>query len=293
LPRRNWSKVGPALISIGLASVFVIWAAYINTARGDGRYLPLMVSVALMLAGIAIWVGRDKGSEPRAAHEFSDVNASYIMKIYKEHSEIQAQKLVQPYIGKWLRVTGPLGNVGEWHDYQGGSFVYLQQRPDAEPVLMRFSDRKVVEGRLAGLPIGADITAIGRIDSVVLGNDIMLEDCELESVRVTDVAGVRSLTPEGPDFPSEAGMPVSEKEPAKITREISEAFARDDYASLYPDGRYLYYEGNDFEGYGRILRSLGLEWDNEVGDAFECPADRLNIIYVLADLDSQRFGWGT
>jgi hypothetical protein len=299
--RRNWGKAGGALVTTGIASVFVIWAAYINTSHGNARYLPLIASAVLVLAGILIWFGRDKDAEKRetasaerSTREFADVNAEYIIKFYREHSGIQAQKLVQPYMGKWLRVAGPLGDVGGWDNSTRCSYVSFRYSLGVEPVLMEFSDRRVVEGRLAGLPLGAGLTVIGRIDSVAAGQAIILADCELESVTMPDAtAGVPSEAPQGPDLSSEPAMPLPDSEPVDLIKEIREAFGRDDYASQYPDGRFLFYEGNDFEGYGRILRALGLEWDKEVADAFECPAHKLNIIYVLSSLDSERFGWGT
>jgi hypothetical protein len=67
---------------------------------------------------------------------------------------------VQPYIGKWLRVGGTLRNVGEWNNY--ARFAHVSFTGDDE-VTMAFNDKKVVQGRLAVLPRGTKMTAVGRI----------------------------------------------------------------------------------------------------------------------------------
>jgi hypothetical protein len=40
-----------------------------------------------------------------------DVTPEYLMSLFAEHTSIQAKRLIEPYIGKWMRVSGPLGNV--------------------------------------------------------------------------------------------------------------------------------------------------------------------------------------
>jgi hypothetical protein len=40
-----------------------------------------------------------------------DVSPDYLRGLFKDHTSIQAQKLVAAYLGKWMRTSGRLGDV--------------------------------------------------------------------------------------------------------------------------------------------------------------------------------------
>jgi hypothetical protein len=102
-------------------------------------------------------------------------------------TDIQAHKLVRPYYGKWLRLSGALDSVERWSESRRYSYVSLRNFiPPEAHVLFRFRDKQVLGNRLALLATGTEITVIGEIQSVT-ENYITLDMCELESVQGENV----------------------------------------------------------------------------------------------------------
>jgi hypothetical protein len=103
-----------------------------------------------------------------------DVTPEYLAGFFDDHTSIQAQKLADAFIGKWLKVSGPLGNVG--------SFKYSSQVTFASTsnvmVYMLFRDRALVEDTLSVLKRGDQITVLGKIDRIE-PLDVQLDNCEL------------------------------------------------------------------------------------------------------------------
>jgi hypothetical protein len=90
-------------------------------------------------------------------------------------TDMQAQKLFDPFVGKWLRISGPVSTVrpsgmvsfadrGGWQQEKKG--VYL------------FFDGPEWLDRLAMLSPGTEISAVGRIDGVSQST-LVLHHCEL------------------------------------------------------------------------------------------------------------------
>jgi hypothetical protein len=102
-----------------------------------------------------------------------DVTPDDLWKICDEYTTLQAQKLIGIYVGKWIRVSGPFGDVMGKEPLQ----VTFASRTFRNVIFMYFSlewhDRLVVLKR------GALIAVIGRIVEV---NQIELHlgHCELE-----------------------------------------------------------------------------------------------------------------
>jgi hypothetical protein len=96
--------------------------------------------------------------------------------------DVQAQKLAAPFVGKWMTVSGPLGNVGAWHrTYSQVTF----NRPDIDvpTIYMIFRDEAQVD-RLSVLKHGDRMTVRGRIDELDRVR-VQLDPCELIAVVVT------------------------------------------------------------------------------------------------------------
>jgi hypothetical protein len=57
------------------------------------------------------------------------------------------------------------------------------------------------------------------------------------------------------------------------------------WREMFPDGRDIFYEGDDPEGFAATIRSefgfdpAGPTWDNEHGWRFRCPPGHLDAIY--------------
>ncbi len=102
-----------------------------------------------------------------------DVTPEYLTGLFDEHTDIQAEKLVEAFVGKWVRVSGAVRNVKA--SGEDGATVYLSRETAGASVSMEFNDRSAVEV----LKKGGLVTAIGqieRVDSLWVG----LGNCELE-----------------------------------------------------------------------------------------------------------------
>jgi hypothetical protein len=96
-----------------------------------------------------------------------DVTPEYLMHFFEGHTDIQARTRVADFIGKWMKVSGPLGNVTSSPQV---TFA------DLSPVYMFF--RKKWVDRLLILRREDNITVLGQIAHVERGN-LVLYNCEL------------------------------------------------------------------------------------------------------------------
>lgn len=101
-----------------------------------------------------------------------DVTPRYLTSLFDEHTQIQADKLLEAYLDKWMRVTGPI------HDVTSSGSIYFKNEGDGPWVFMRF-EGAVVNDRLRVLRKSDEVTVVGRIARVSAGT-VVLEDCELE-----------------------------------------------------------------------------------------------------------------
>jgi len=106
-----------------------------------------------------------------------DATPEYLTCFFHNHIYIQAQKLAAPYIGKWIKITGPLSNVGELSgDSFQVTFADRGLRTSQAQVYMYFK-REWVD-RLSVLKQDDRITILGKI-SGISGVQVDLENCEL------------------------------------------------------------------------------------------------------------------
>jgi hypothetical protein len=102
-----------------------------------------------------------------------------LIAVFKTHTSAQAQKLLEPHYGQWMRVSGALGDVGEWTDNY--SRVVFQSSSRDAAVVMIFKDKNVFDKGLSVLHTGVRMTVIGRIERIdSIG--VQLADCEIESI---------------------------------------------------------------------------------------------------------------
>lgn len=85
--------------------------------------------------------------------------------LFKRETSEQAQKQADAFYGKWLKVSGPLGDVGAWTG--GFSQVTFGYKTFFDvTVFMMFRDRAYVENRLSLLRKGDRITVQGQIERI-------------------------------------------------------------------------------------------------------------------------------
>jgi hypothetical protein len=102
-----------------------------------------------------------------------DVTPEYLMEFYKGRTAVQADKLMATYIGKWRKLSGPLGNV--WAKNFQGTLVSFEPR-ELWPIVMYFDDDWIQ--RLEVLTPGTPISAFCQIKDASMVN-VRFEHCEL------------------------------------------------------------------------------------------------------------------
>jgi hypothetical protein len=119
--------------------------------------------------------------QPARTFVDADVTPEYLAGLYKGNTALRAETLVAEQIGKWMSVSGPLGEV---HPVQvlGGtkahSLVVFSYSAGKAPIYMWFSGEWM--DRLALLSKDQNISVQGQIKKVVsYDSRIELENCEL------------------------------------------------------------------------------------------------------------------
>ena len=118
-------------------------------------------------------VAAEPTTDSPAAREIVDVTPEYLAEFFRDRTSIQADKLAAAYLGKWMKVSGPLGNIGGITTFSQVTFAF--NTFGSLSVYLLFRDGDVVENRVSTLSQGDQITVLGQIDridavSLQLGN---------------------------------------------------------------------------------------------------------------------------
>jgi hypothetical protein len=92
-------------------------------------------------------------------------------------TDMQATKVVEPFIRQWMEISGPVRGVGEWNGGFSQLTIYRGRGLTSRPVFCMFRDETWVP-RLATLSSGDRVVVTGeieRIDHV----SIQLTNCEI------------------------------------------------------------------------------------------------------------------
>ena len=117
---------------------------------------------------------KDK-DDPGSERIIVDVTPEYLMSFFAEHTSIQALRLIEPYIGKWMRVSGPLGNVSNTQHF---AHVVFERRPHSFKVIYMLFRQPDRSDRLSVLRRGTQLTVLGQIKEVTQLT-LHLDNCEL------------------------------------------------------------------------------------------------------------------
>jgi hypothetical protein len=91
---------------------------------------------------------------------------------------MQAKKLLEAFIGKWMCVEGPVGDV--YANGESNATVYFYPPTYGRTqILMYFYDKATIDDRLSVLKKGDRVTVIGQIDWAS-PRSLELDNCELE-----------------------------------------------------------------------------------------------------------------
>ena len=109
----------------------------------------------------------------------ASITPEYLLSMFGTHTSIQARKLIEPFIGKWLRVSGNLSEVlSSSPDRAQLTFSDRGVGSKVGTVYMYFRNKNQIE-RLAILRRGDSLTVIGKIEDIN-AVQIDLGNCELE-----------------------------------------------------------------------------------------------------------------
>ena len=104
-----------------------------------------------------------------------DITAAFLGNFFSTNTHIQAKKMVEVYKGKWMTISGSIGNIREVGDSRVS--VSLEHTVFTDPLIMMFFDKQWLD-RLSVLRTGNHINAIGIINDID-GSSLLLENCEL------------------------------------------------------------------------------------------------------------------
>lgn len=155
------------------------WAGTVRPRLPDAAQPPLISQAVATVAPPAT-----TEPQPERKRVFVNETPEYLTGLFKDRTAIQAQKLADPYYGKWMKVSGPVGSVGSWTGYfvqvtfDRGDLLrgYMFGEPPPA-VFMMFRDESVLD-RLAILEPGDQITVVGSIERIDR-TSVQLRDCEL------------------------------------------------------------------------------------------------------------------
>jgi hypothetical protein len=100
-----------------------------------------------------------------------DVTPEYLWGLFEGRTFTQAEKLVADCIGKWMAVSGPLGDVRP-----SGQVTFRHTSGTHTTIYMYFRKKRWLD-RLSGLQLGENITVRGRIERIN-SHELHLETCE-------------------------------------------------------------------------------------------------------------------
>jgi hypothetical protein len=120
--------------------------------------------------------GEQQRTDEAASRHVVDVSPEYLVGLFDQQTSLQAQKLADAFLGKWMLVTGSLGDVAGFGE-AGSQMVFATTFPEVT-IYMWFHDHEYVEERLAVLTKGTRLTVLGQIDRI-RSTDVQLTNCEL------------------------------------------------------------------------------------------------------------------
>lgn len=104
-----------------------------------------------------------------------NITAEYLTALFDEKTDMQGTKLVEPFLDKWIRVSGEVSNINEDIGGEAISVVFHRKRPN---IACSF-DKAKWEDHLCMLRRGDTILVVGKIRNIER-HWLWLMQCELE-----------------------------------------------------------------------------------------------------------------
>jgi hypothetical protein len=178
--------VGALALAVAMISGGLV-AFYGN--RHDGGLIAICAGIGVMILATVLYAGHHtvlgkdertlvvdrEAARPPAQKTMVDVTPEEFRLLLKDHTSIQAAKLAEAYVGKWMIVSGPVGDVDPFGSFVQVTFTYEDWQRSLITVYMYFTSEN---DRLALLRRNEQITVCGRIKEVSAAA-LHLDDCEL------------------------------------------------------------------------------------------------------------------
>lgn len=167
-------------VVIFAAAFILITCAMALTRYRDNQVLEKMLRPVLEQAErVVAATGTSKEvAPPQSERIFVKVTPEYLASHFYEHTGVQATKLVEPYVGKWINVFGIVNDVSN----ALSQTMVILNRPRKEGHLLifaKFREQKWVD-RIVLLRRKDKVAVVGQISSVS-DNSITLDYCEMAS----------------------------------------------------------------------------------------------------------------
>jgi hypothetical protein len=164
-------------LTIALCGTFRNYQALDTRRRFLWRLLAGIVIGGILGTGLGIgslFVSRP-ATTASSNESFLDVSPTYILKVMRGHTYYQGHKLLEQYIGKRMKVEGPVTNVGALSDHV---FVILDGDNSIQPPFsIALGFNKEWLDRASSLALGDRIVATGHLSKIDT-TSIELSDCE-------------------------------------------------------------------------------------------------------------------
>ncbi len=158
-------QVALGIVTIALA-YFVGHTAYIAREKTD------VVGKAALQAESIPSSPASSPSEPVQQRSFTNKTARELLQLYEGRTMIQADGLMEPFKGQWIRVSG---TVLQLIPDSSGATAVLKSQPN-DTINARFD--KKWDMSLRRLSTGEEVTIQGKIADVQNGQQLYLLDCE-------------------------------------------------------------------------------------------------------------------
>jgi hypothetical protein len=113
--------------------------------------------------------------KPQRIFVGDDVTKEFLIGLLQGRTDIQAQKLVSLYLGKWMKVSGRLGNI---LSSTGTRFqVTFEFSGKLTDLYMWFGEQWA--DRLSIITPGQNLVVIGKITEIGPSSYVSLDECEL------------------------------------------------------------------------------------------------------------------
>jgi len=116
--------------------------------------------------------------QPPTERILTDKSPQELTDFFRNFIDVQAQKLIEPFLGKWLKIVGPVTDASHYKDSFWQVFIYVEDKHSSFGIQISLLFADTWTERLSLITHGTTISTIGRINKVGK-TGIELHACEL------------------------------------------------------------------------------------------------------------------